>query len=515
MVVFLLQVTSTGSTTRKTSLDPSDYGLPIFTDATDMDHSNVSTNPPIVSSSSPDIATYPHSSPSSIISSCVSEGSVFMDSRTSKEQANKIFAAAGVSPFDRKRRKSRRYLSKKLAVTGLNLSKLLLSASKLDVQPSALRQQDCSHCEQLVAGLVQQFPNLPDKKEKYRLLTCTPKLLHANDVVDKFNCSKYMGRVAVNIRNTLGPFSHPNYKEVGHYKITEDLISKIHEFYLRSDNGRIMPGMRDTVKVWDVNIKVKVARAKHEMLTSQTDLYLEFCKEFPDIDISLSSFAIHKPKQCRWPGKKGFQKTCLCVHHQNFHLLLNALKVSTTSATFLEQVLCSPSTEECYQQMCSECPSSEKIKNAIKLLSRDQSLPTGSFGRHSPSSLNSDSVQSDDEDDDEEIKYHQWSSEGPADLRQIVGTKDEVFDLIKSKIPAFARHHYILRKQNEFFQHLKVKCTNENSMIVHVDFAENYSFVIGEEIQGYHWTNNQMTIHPFHCTWADENRELRKKLLWF
>ena len=34
-------------------------------------------------------------------------------------------------------------------------------------------------------------------------------------------------------------------------------------------------------------------------------------------------------------------------------------------------------------------------------------------------------------------------------------------------------------------------------MVVLGDFAEKYSFVIHDAVQGYHWTNSQATIHPF------------------
>ena len=33
-------------------------------------------------------------------------------------------------------------------------------------------------------------------------------------------------------------------------------------------------------------------------------------------------------------------------------------------------------------------------------------------------------------------------------------------------------------------------------MIV-LDFAENYSFVVQDEVQGFHWNNTQATLHPF------------------
>ena len=29
------------------------------------------------------------------------------------------------------------------------------------------------------------------------------------------------------------------------------------------------------------------------------------------------------------------------------------------------------------------------------------------------------------------------------------------------------------------------------------DFAENYSFILQDEAQGFHWNNSQATVHPF------------------
>ena len=38
---------------------------------------------------------------------------------------------------------------------------------------------------------------------------------------------------------------------------------------------------------------------------------------------------------------------------------------------------------------------------------------------------------------------------------------------------------------------------SEDNVLVLLDFAENYSFLIQEAIQGYHWNNSQATLHPF------------------
>ncbi|KAK6168797.1 hypothetical protein SNE40_011199 [Patella caerulea] len=34
-------------------------------------------------------------------------------------------------------------------------------------------------------------------------------------------------------------------------------------------------------------------------------------------------------------------------------------------------------------------------------------------------------------------------------------------------------------------------------IILQGDFAENYSYVVQDEIQSFHWENNQATMHPF------------------
>jgi hypothetical protein len=37
----------------------------------------------------------------------------------------------------------------------------------------------------------------------------------------------------------------------------------------------------------------------------------------------------------------------------------------------------------------------------------------------------------------------------------------------------------------------------QGKVIVLGDFSENYSFIIQDAVQGFHWNNQQATIHPF------------------
>jgi hypothetical protein len=76
-------------------------------------------------------------------------------------------------------------------------------------------------------------------------------------------------------------------------------------------------------------------------------------------------------------------------------------------------------------------------------------------------------------------------------------------------IPKVAEHHCLLKQQIEFFKQLKVTVKQEESVIVHLEFAENYYFSIPDEVQRYHWTNNQATIHPIYCERSVNVNDLR------
>ena len=40
------------------------------------------------------------------------------------------------------------------------------------------------------------------------------------------------------------------------------------------------------------------------------------------------------------------------------------------------------------------------------------------------------------------------------------------------------------------------KKLKENELIILLDLAENYSFIEQDAVQGYHWNNSQVTLHP-------------------
>ena len=75
-------------------------------------------------------------------------------------------------------------------------------------------------------------------------------------------------------------------------------------------------------------------------------------------------------------------------------------------------------------------------------------------------------------------------------------------------------HHFIAKAQAN---HLKMAKENlsENELIILLDFTENYSFVVQDAVQGFHWENSQATLHPFVAYFRSSNGDLKHTSICF
>lgn len=61
---------------------------------------------------------------------------------------------------------------------------------------------------------------------------------------------------------------------------------------------------------------------------------------------------------------------------------------------------------------------------------------------------------------------------------------------------SLVRHDFIAKQQGAFLNHTKENL-RDSEFVVTCDFSENYSIVLQDEAQSYHWTSQQITLHPF------------------
>ena len=71
-------------------------------------------------------------------------------------------------------------------------------------------------------------------------------------------------------------------------------------------------------------------------------------------------------------GASGTHSICVCITHQNVKLMYMGSNLKSLSGgeipdykTCLAALRCSPATTECYLGNCSECPGSEKLREAV------------------------------------------------------------------------------------------------------------------------------------------------------
>lgn len=77
--------------------------------------------------------------------------------------------------------------------------------------------------------------------------------------------------------------------------------------------------------------------------------------------------------------------------------------------------------------------------------------------------------------------------------------------MFSDKLIKLLTHSFIALNQSNFFKETKENL-KEGQFAVICDFAENYKFVLQDEIQSFHWNNSQATILPFVIYYKSENK---------
>ena len=93
------------------------------------------------------------------------------------------------------------------------------------------------------------------------------------------------------------------------------------------------------------------------------------------------------------------------------------------------------------------------------------------------------------------IEYKLWVSTDKTTLETYSTTLGQYSEILINSIEKLTSHSFISRAQSVYYKKQK-DTLDSNTAIVLVDFAENYSFIIQDEVQGFHWNNVQATLHP-------------------
>ena len=250
------------------------------------------------------------------------------------------------------------------------------------------------------------------------------------------------------------------------------------DFYLTEDISRIMPGRKDTVTVSVSGVRKQLQ--KQLMLCTLREAYSIFKEKHSNIKLGFSKFAEMRPKQCVLPGASGTHSVCVCTTHQNTKLMFNGSRLEVLSKDTscplssakdcISFFLCHVPLQYCFFGDCENCGDTEQLQLHLEQLF--------------------------DENFIDEVSYKKWTNTDRSMLETVTEATEDFIVSFISLLKDYAKHSLLTTLQTSTYQDKK-NGLQPGEVLVVCDFAENYSFVVQDEVQSFHWNNSMVTLHPF------------------
>ena len=390
----------------------------------------------------------------------------YVDPSEAISSLNQCLAEIGETPYVKSKSHQRHYPEKKIKKITDAMKRTFIT--------------DCDNTlgdeNEIIEQLKKKFELAIPRSEQLQILTVLPRSWTLKKIQDVFQTSDYMARKAKQLVEEKGILSTPNPKP-GH-SLPSKSVDLIKSFYESDDISRAMPGKKDFVSIRQGEKRVQVQ--KRLVLSNLKEVYLAFKVQFPNEKIGFSKFAECRPRNCILAGASGTHSVCVCTIHQNVKLMTEGVKLSNLSASgrtgldnyhhCLTQILCNPPSPSCYLGSCDACPGIDVLRDILVAL-LDENLI-------------------------DNVMFKQWVSVDRSTLETYSMSTDEFVDMFCEKLELLRPHYFIANQQAKFYKDCKLHLS-PGEMLVTVDFSENYSFVLQDAAQGYHWNNSQATLHPF------------------
>ena len=327
-------------------------------------------------------------------------------------------------------------------------------------------QQKAEDLDVLVQ-LMKDKLKVSNRQRKIQILTMAPRSWSIQKTKEEFQVSEYIVRQARKLASEKGILELPDQKRGK--AVTEEVKNYVTSFYSDDEFSRQMPGKKDFVSMGK-----KVHMQKRLLLCDLKELYSAFKKHYPNINIGFSKFCSLRPKWCILVGRSGTHSVCVCTIHQNVTLMLNAIKLDKDYHELMSMLVCDRDSKECMVHRCPNCPETAVLTDYLleQLLQEEE-----------------------DDENADEIRFQQWTTVDRSELLQQALPVKEFVEVLVDKMNDLTAHSYIARAQAQYLKQCKEELADD-SVIILGDFAENFKFIIQDEVQSYHWNQQSCTLHP-------------------
>ena len=330
----------------------------------------------------------------------------------------------------------------------------------------------------LMHKLKEKFVGSTSNDSEIQILTLVPNSWTIEATMDFFGATNHQVRRAITLEKEDGILAKP--KRNDRVGIPQETIDLVESFYQNDEYSREMPGAKQFVSVG-----YKIHKQKRLMLCNLSELYAAFKEKYPDLKIGLSKFCSLRPKWCKIIGSSGSHTVCVCSIHQNTILAYQALNLDYK--LLISKVVCNPDSKICMVHRCPNCSGKDALHQYL------QEVPSS-----------------------DQITFQQWMSTNRTTMVAMMMEPFEFQEFLADKIDLHTAHSYISKCQARCLTHLKDNLsTTPSTCIVLADFAENYSMIIQDAIQGWHWTKQQCTIRPIVLYYCNDQKEFCVKSFAF
>lgn len=229
----------------------------------------------------------------------------------------------------------------------------------------------------------------------------------------------------------------PNPRKGGR-KMRSETECLVKAFYENDENSRLLPGMKDFVSIRKEDGSREHVQ-KRLILSNLSELHYKFKEMHGNEEIGFTKFSQLTPRHCVLAGSSGTHTVCVCTHHENVKLMLDAINCEkiTRNSTLplksyrecLQQITCSIPTPTCRLGLCDSCPSEEHLKDEFI------------------SVLNANFI--------EKVEFQVWQHTDRSTLKTEVSDTEDFIEQLCNLLQKLKPHDFISKMQTSYVTELK------------------------------------------------------------
>ena len=345
---------------------------------------------------------------------------------------------------------------------------------------------------EVMKGNIARLKNLRDDKSRAKRSTIVASLLvkkyrHQRRLAREIGVRpQYLGNVTKRSESNVAATTR--YRKQRSDMTCIDVVNSIHASYRDPAVSRELPLMR-SVK--------KDLVPRRVMEVSVTRAYEIWKAETPDLDnvCSLSVFMKLRPDdvllQCRHTVSQ-----CLCEYCTDIMLKLQTLNRIAAMCgrkdlgfkdkyALIAATVCPPddgcryAKPTCTHRTCKDCGVGQ-LREKLNPLIEAHTGGTVTWRKWESTTY-----------------HHDQTVKTKKVLKTKTGTLEELVLELVQEVAFLAQHLFVANWQQDMFNMAKqLPCSSTDTVVMVLDFAENYGCFHQDEIQSAHWAVNQVTVHP-------------------